>query len=78
MYVDVKSIVIKVVLVNLPSSHFPCAELRVELFEFVDIGIESAKVLNPVILARVLVRAESIPPDTPTIRLFAGLGILLT
>ncbi len=41
------------------------------LFELVVIGIDRAMCFYPVMLDSVLVKAESIPPDTPTIKLFS-------
>ena len=68
----------KLVFLYFSSSHLPCILLKSNALDEFDIGIDIAIVFIPVRLESVLVKAESMPPDTPTTRLLAGRGILLT
>ena len=56
-------------LLKLVFNQSKCFKLKSCCEAFCLIGIETAIVLKPVLQHRVLVTAESIPPETPIIRL---------
>ena len=57
-----------ITLLKFDLSHSKWRKLKSCCSEFCIMGIETAIVLNPVFAARVLVTAESTPPETPITR----------